>query len=66
MKKGKCHYGLGMVYDHNSSYSKNDGSATFEDISELYLNTIFVGWIWKDLFLSVVRYGELQIRFQRL
>jgi len=32
---------LGMVYDHSSSYSKNDGSATFESdvyVMELYIN----------------------------
>ncbi|MCR5800563.1 MAG: GNAT family N-acetyltransferase [Lachnospiraceae bacterium] len=29
---------LGMVYDHDSSYTKNDGSATFE--SEVYLLTV--------------------------
>ena len=29
---------LGMVYDHSSSYSKNDGSATFE--SDVYVLNI--------------------------
>ncbi len=32
---------LGMVYDHSSSYSKNDGSVTFESdvyVMELYIN----------------------------
>ncbi len=29
---------LGMVYDHDSSYSKNDGSRTFESV--VYLLTV--------------------------
>ena len=32
---GKVLQKLGMVYDHSSSYSKNDGSATFE--SDVYV-----------------------------
>lgn len=35
-------------------------------LNRLNWNKNFVGWIWEDLFLLVVRYGELQIRFQRL
>ena len=34
---------LGLKFDHSSSYTKNDGSVTFE--SEVY--TLYIGWNYK-------------------